>query len=338
MLAAAGRKPVVRAGQVRPGRREERADERIQYLAIHDSLTGLPNREISTAACATRSRPRAATSGSAPCCSSISTASRSSTTRSATPRATSCWSRSPTGCAACTRRAMSSRASAATNSSCMLDESPDRDETVDASPANLAGDCAGDDAGGHECHTTASIGVAIYPDNGADAQTLTKNADMAMYAAKGDGKNDFRFFSAEVKTQSIERLALETASAPRAGTWPVLAALPAEARCGDAARSPASRRCCAGRIPELGMVPPLTVHSARRGNRPDRADRPLGAEDRLRAEHAVAARGLPAGVDGGKSVAAAIRRRAPAARTSTRRWRQAACRRGCCSSKSPKAW
>jgi diguanylate cyclase (GGDEF)-like protein len=64
---------------------------------------------------------------------------------------------------------------------------------------------------GHECHTTASIGIAMYPSDGADVQTLTKNADMAMYRAKDDGKNGFRFFSKEIKTQSIERLALETA-------------------------------------------------------------------------------------------------------------------------------
>jgi diguanylate cyclase (GGDEF)-like protein len=64
---------------------------------------------------------------------------------------------------------------------------------------------------GHECHTTASIGIAMYPSDGSDVQTLTKNADMAMYLAKEDGKNDFRFFTKEVRNQSIERLTLETA-------------------------------------------------------------------------------------------------------------------------------
>jgi diguanylate cyclase (GGDEF)-like protein len=64
---------------------------------------------------------------------------------------------------------------------------------------------------GHECHTTASIGIAMYPSDGSDVQTLTKNADMAMYLAKEDGKNGFRFFTKAVKTQSIERLTLETA-------------------------------------------------------------------------------------------------------------------------------
>jgi diguanylate cyclase (GGDEF)-like protein len=64
---------------------------------------------------------------------------------------------------------------------------------------------------GHECHTTASIGIAMYPADGSDVQALTKNADMAMYLAKEDGKNGFRFFSKEVKAQSIERLTLESA-------------------------------------------------------------------------------------------------------------------------------
>jgi diguanylate cyclase (GGDEF)-like protein len=63
---------------------------------------------------------------------------------------------------------------------------------------------------GHECQTTASIGIAMFPDDGTDVQTLTKNADMAMYRAKADGKNGFRFFTNEVKTQSIEQLMLET--------------------------------------------------------------------------------------------------------------------------------
>ena len=63
---------------------------------------------------------------------------------------------------------------------------------------------------GHECRTSGSIGIAMYPDNGTDAQTLTRNADIAMYVAKEDGKNDLRFFSSDNKTQSIERLMLET--------------------------------------------------------------------------------------------------------------------------------
>jgi diguanylate cyclase (GGDEF)-like protein len=64
---------------------------------------------------------------------------------------------------------------------------------------------------GHECHTTASIGIAMYPTDGADVETLTRNADMAMYLANEDGKNGFRFFTKEVKIPSIEHLTLESA-------------------------------------------------------------------------------------------------------------------------------
>jgi diguanylate cyclase (GGDEF)-like protein len=63
---------------------------------------------------------------------------------------------------------------------------------------------------GHECHITASIGIATFPGDGTDVHTLTKNADMAMYRAKEDGKNAFRYFTNDVRPQSIERLMLET--------------------------------------------------------------------------------------------------------------------------------
>ncbi|HLJ00014.1 MAG TPA: EAL domain-containing protein [Bradyrhizobium sp.] len=63
---------------------------------------------------------------------------------------------------------------------------------------------------GHECLTTGSIGIAVFPDNGEDVQVLTKNADMAMYLAKEEGRNNFRFFSSDAKSQSIEQLKLET--------------------------------------------------------------------------------------------------------------------------------
>jgi diguanylate cyclase (GGDEF)-like protein len=63
---------------------------------------------------------------------------------------------------------------------------------------------------GQECRVTASIGGAIFPSDGSDEQTLTKNADMAMYRVKNEGKNGVRFFSPDMQSQSIERLMLET--------------------------------------------------------------------------------------------------------------------------------
>ena len=62
---------------------------------------------------------------------------------------------------------------------------------------------------GHECHVTGSIGIAIFPQDGTDVDTLMRHADTAMYLAKTEGKNDVRFFSADIGAQSSGRLAME---------------------------------------------------------------------------------------------------------------------------------
>jgi len=59
-----------------------------------------------------------------------------------------------------------------------------------------------------EVFVTASIGVSIFPSDGADLDTLIQNADRSMYRAKEIGKNNYQFFSTEMKTQVLERLAL----------------------------------------------------------------------------------------------------------------------------------
>jgi diguanylate cyclase (GGDEF)-like protein/PAS domain S-box-containing protein len=64
--------------------------------------------------------------------------------------------------------------------------------------------------GGQECRVTASIGICMYPADAADEQALMKNADIAMYRAKEDGKNTYKFYSEETNVHSFERLALET--------------------------------------------------------------------------------------------------------------------------------
>jgi diguanylate cyclase (GGDEF)-like protein/PAS domain S-box-containing protein len=61
-----------------------------------------------------------------------------------------------------------------------------------------------------ECNVTASIGIAMYPTHGEDEQTLMKHADIAMYLAKDQGKNDFKFYTQEIVTSSHERLSLES--------------------------------------------------------------------------------------------------------------------------------
>ncbi|WP_293228020.1 EAL domain-containing protein [Paludibacterium sp.] len=61
----------------------------------------------------------------------------------------------------------------------------------------------------HEVFVTGSIGISVYPNDGADARTLLKNADVAMYRAKDAGKNTYEFFNAEMNAQTVERLVLE---------------------------------------------------------------------------------------------------------------------------------
>jgi diguanylate cyclase (GGDEF)-like protein len=64
--------------------------------------------------------------------------------------------------------------------------------------------------GEHDLRLTASIGIATYPDDAADADTLLKNADFAMYQAKYSGRNNYQFFRPEMNANAIERQAVET--------------------------------------------------------------------------------------------------------------------------------
>jgi diguanylate cyclase (GGDEF)-like protein/PAS domain S-box-containing protein len=63
---------------------------------------------------------------------------------------------------------------------------------------------------GRELRVTASIGVAVYPDDGAEPQTLLRHADMAMYAAKEDGRNEVCRYNLDLGTSSIRQVTLET--------------------------------------------------------------------------------------------------------------------------------
>jgi diguanylate cyclase (GGDEF)-like protein/PAS domain S-box-containing protein len=62
----------------------------------------------------------------------------------------------------------------------------------------------------HELHVTTSIGISVYPDDGLDAETLIKNADTAMYQAKGKGKNNYHFFKQNMNVRAGEPQFLES--------------------------------------------------------------------------------------------------------------------------------
>ena len=64
---------------------------------------------------------------------------------------------------------------------------------------------------GHEVQVGASIGIALFPQDGDDVTVLMKDADTAMYRSKAAGRNTFRFFDAEMDGAAVERLKLEAA-------------------------------------------------------------------------------------------------------------------------------
>ncbi|MCY7388392.1 MAG: diguanylate cyclase, partial [Burkholderiales bacterium] len=64
---------------------------------------------------------------------------------------------------------------------------------------------------GHELTVTPSIGITIWPDDGVDLENLVKNADLAMYHSKAEGRNQSSFFRPEMNEKVVERLSIETA-------------------------------------------------------------------------------------------------------------------------------
>jgi diguanylate cyclase (GGDEF)-like protein len=62
---------------------------------------------------------------------------------------------------------------------------------------------------GNELFMTTSMGISIYPDDGEDAITLMKNADIAMYKAKNEGRNNYKLYTPAMNLKAMERLKLE---------------------------------------------------------------------------------------------------------------------------------
>lgn len=61
----------------------------------------------------------------------------------------------------------------------------------------------------HELHTSSSIGIALFPDDGSEIEVLMKNADTAMYQAKKKGRNNYQFFNIAMVNAINEEVALE---------------------------------------------------------------------------------------------------------------------------------
>src|SRR4029450_13504297 len=66
------------------------------------------------------------------------------------------------------------------------------------------------ETGGHELHITPSIGIAVYPNDGEDIETLLRNADLAMYFAKSVGRSKFQYYDASMNASALKRLTIES--------------------------------------------------------------------------------------------------------------------------------
>jgi diguanylate cyclase (GGDEF)-like protein/PAS domain S-box-containing protein len=106
-----------------------------------------------------------------------------------------------------------------------------------------------------EIRITASIGISVFPQDGENEQALMKSADIAMYHAKQEGKNNFQFHSEDMDTHSMERLMLE--SGLRRALERNEFELHYQAKTSlDTARMTGMEALLRWRHPELGMVPP----------------------------------------------------------------------------------
>jgi diguanylate cyclase (GGDEF)-like protein len=103
---------------------------------------------------------------------------------------------------------------------------------------------------GVEVMTGCSVGIALYPDDGVDFDSLLKTADMAMYRAKEAGRNGYRFYDAEMNASVVEHVHL-VSSRRCARRWRATSSGSPTSRStrSTPARSSAPRRCCAGAIP-----------------------------------------------------------------------------------------
>ncbi|MGV3655798.1 MAG: bifunctional diguanylate cyclase/phosphodiesterase, partial [Noviherbaspirillum sp.] len=118
--------------------------------------------------------------------------------------------------------------------------------------AALAPECLLD---GQAVHVTASIGISLFPQDGCDAFTLMKHADIAMYRAKEDGKNGFQFYSARDDGHSASRLALEAGLRGAIERGELVLHYQAQVEARDA-RIAGAEVLVRWKHPEFGLLPP----------------------------------------------------------------------------------
>ena len=135
---------------------------------------------------------------------------------------------------------------------------------------------------GHQVVIGTSVGIAIGPTDGTSPDELLRNADLALYRAKADGRGTFRFFEPDMDAQMQERRALEIDLRKALAGRRVRAALPARRQSREQRRSAGFEALMRWRHPDKGMVSPGDLHPAGGGDRLDRPARRMGDPAGLR--------------------------------------------------------
>ena len=223
------------------------AEERLQYMATHDGLTGLPNSVLlhDRLEAALARAPRAAPRGrDVPRPRPLQGRERHARPPRGRRAAEGAGAAHPRG-AAPERRARAHLRRRVRGGA----RGPTRRGAPERVARMILERCAGPfQVEGNEIHVSGSLGLALHPEDGTDAETLLKNADAAMYHAKELGRNGFRLFSAELASRRTQRLQVETALRRALKNdelalhfQPIVDIASGEVR--------APRRCCAGTIP-----------------------------------------------------------------------------------------
>ncbi len=182
------------------------AEERIEFLAYHDVLTRLPNRMLAqdrfqqAMAYADRSRTKVAMlfldlDNFKAINDSLGHLAGDSLLKEVAGRLL-----------ACVRETDTVGRLGGDEFLVILAALPDAEAIAPVLVKLLASLLEGYEIGHQEFNTSASIGIALYPDDGADFEVLLKKSDMAMYRAKDAGRNTYRFFDDQMNIEAVEHL------------------------------------------------------------------------------------------------------------------------------------